>query len=200
LTPYDDEDGIQKQPRNKPDPVSQLETTLEDDFSLEDEDLMSDEDLMDDENSEDMLGDGLGDKVTEDISSENARGGRYGSSPTPERGGGFRNTHPIGRVPTPERARMRSSSPPVSPANVDILSPTGTQAPSEATTVEHMNSTSEKLIKREVERKQLNGTNNGGAFALHAEGIEEVSSHSENMTPKVRYALSERGQCNVELF
>ena len=187
LTPYDDEDDVMpKPPRKKPDPVTQLETTLEDDLSLDEEDLMSDEDFLDDDNTEGMLGDGLGDSGTEEISPENARGGRYGSSPTPESRSGFRSsTPPAGQVPTPERVRLRSNSPQASPANdVNMLSPAGTQAPSEATTVEHMNSTSEKLMQREVERKKVREAKNT-SLTLQEEVIEETSSHSENVTPKV---------------
>jgi len=184
LTPYDDEDGMSRPPSSKPDPVAQLETTLEDDLSLEEEDLMSDDDFLDDDNVEDMLGDGLGHKGIEETSSENARSGRYGSSPIPENCSGLRSlTPPVGRAPTPEPVRMRNNSPPETPANdANMLSP-GTLAPSEATTVEHMNSTSEKLMRREVERKKLREANNT-SLALHEEEIEETSSHSENTTPK----------------
>jgi len=185
LTPYEDEEVI-----TKPDPVAQLETTLEDDLSLGDVD-----DILDSHD----LGDG-------GVSSEKPHSGRYGSSPTPEMGPRLKSDSPTMEKrrpltperhrssPIPEVARKRSASPPASPPPgiANILSPSA--APSEATTVQHMNNTSERLMQREAERKKLREMKKEG-LALQAEGIEEVSSSTENTTPKVR----RMGHCNVQL-
>jgi hypothetical protein len=181
LTPYEDEEGIPK-----PDPVAQLGTTLEDDLSLDDDD---DDDWLE----EDMIKEEAP-RLEVNLSLERANSGRYGQSPTPEMGNRLpRSPTPesgrsFPRSLTPESARIRSRSPPVSPMN-DLMSPVngGTTAPSEfgsTTTVQHMNSTSEKLMQREEERKKLREQTKEG---LTADGIDELSSTSENMTPKVRW-------------
>lgn len=177
LTPYTEEDDIRFP---KPDPVAQLETTLEDDSSLDedDQDFLDSFDDSPSPKKASTISNTSGRLAAEDSAAAVLPTG-HSSSPTPETTDRVKN---IERAPTPERAsiaRSRSPSPKIN------LSPTTTTAPSEATTVEHMNSTSEKLMQREMERKKLREEKKEELSALHVEEIDEVSSSVENVTPKV---------------
>lgn len=176
LTPYSDDEDANSPPSTKQDSVAQLETTVEDDDDEEDDD--DDESFLASFDTPSPAKNPAAAPTKADDSSP--RPSVRGSSPTPETA--LRNKS-VERAPTPERARMRSSSPVAGQQPKVLLSPAETAAPSEATTVEHMNSTSEKLMQREVERKKLREMKEKG---LQAEGIEEVPPSLENVTPKVR--------------
>jgi hypothetical protein len=105
-------------------------------------------------------------------------------SPTSEKGTNFRS--PVSESdfsanfnsPTKESDYATFGS---SPAN-------GGAAPSEngtTTTVQHANSTSAKLVARELERKKLREEK----LILEREGLDKVSESLENITPKVRLCL-----------
>lgn len=186
LTPYEEEEEDGIPPTKQPDPPKQLETTLEDDLSLDDDD--DDADFLD----------SSGDEFEESSPEKAPSFPKKATTPSPTRSSAVR--HDSSSLPTtmddqveraPERLEtpQSSSSPMATAAAVNnvLLSPSEAAAPSEATTVEHMNSSSEKLMQREAERKQMRQEKKE-RLTLQTEGIEEVvSPSSENTTPKVRH-------------
>lgn len=144
------------------------------------------------------------DKNTNALPPPRARG-RYGKSPTPEQAATSRLRSPTDGVAMPNSSDHFSHNggggpPSESGTSItefmeremenEIESETAGGAPSEngtTTTVQHANSTSAKLMERELERKRVREQRK--ALKLETEGLDKVSESLENITPKVRLCV-----------